>query len=188
MEERAAPGRLNQAKLEDEGIAPGPIYGQLKAGMDVTLPNGRVLRAKTYLSSPIPGRKVVILGDTTPCSAIATLASGADVLVHEATYASADEAKAHAHHHSTSVDAATAARESGVKALILTHVSARYDEDALCALLREAQVIFPNTFLASDHASMPILRTGEVKVSTPVPSASRIDPPVSEPTDSREFQ
>ncbi|MFB5191651.1 ribonuclease Z [Alicyclobacillus fastidiosus] len=165
IEERAAPGRLDQAKLEAAGIAPGPIYGQLKAGVDVTLTDGRVLRAKAYLSSPIPGRKIVILGDTTPCPGITALAIGADVLVHEATYASADQAKAHAHHHSTSVDAASAARESGVKALILTHVSARYDESALSAMVDEAQVIFPNTFLAADHTSMSILRTGEIKVA-----------------------
>ncbi|GEO26098.1 ribonuclease Z [Alicyclobacillus acidoterrestris] len=172
FEESPAAGRLDTEKLTQEGIAEGPIYGQLKQGHDVTLPDGRVLCAKDYLSAPIPGRKIVILGDTRPCKAITQLAAGADILVHEATYAALDSDKAQAHHHSTAVDAASAARDAGVGALILTHISARYDEVGLAHLLSDAQAVFPNTHLATDHWSIAVPRSGTIREPLGPPPAS----------------
>lgn len=37
------------------GVQPGPLYGQLKAGNDVTLPNGKVVLAKDVRSPDDPG-------------------------------------------------------------------------------------------------------------------------------------
>ena len=51
--------------------------------------------------------------------------------------------------HSTSVDAANDAKKMNAKQLILTHISSRYQENAL-KLLEEAKEIFPNTILATD--------------------------------------
>ncbi len=51
--------------------------------------------------------------------------------------------------HSTSVDAALDAKKMGAKQLILTHISSRYQEDAI-KLLEDAKEIFPNTLLAID--------------------------------------
>jgi ribonuclease Z len=51
--------------------------------------------------------------------------------------------------HSTSVDAANDAKLMNAKQLILTHISSRYQEEAL-KLLEEAKEIFSNTILAED--------------------------------------
>ena len=56
---------------------------------------------------------------------------------------------------STSVDAATDAKKMNAKQLILTHISARYQSDALI-LLEEAKEIFPNTILAKDLLKIEI--------------------------------
>jgi ribonuclease Z len=72
------------------------------------------------------GWKLVWSGDTRPCPEIATMAQGADVLIHEATFDVdlIDEAKAK--NHSTTPEAIDIANQAGVKALVLTHFSQRY--------------------------------------------------------------
>ena len=101
---------------------------------------------------------MAILGDTRPTANAVTLARGVDVLVHEATYRADQEERAAEYHHSTSVQAAETAQEAGVGVLILTHISARYGEEEGEELLAEARKIFPNTYLAHDFWSYPILR------------------------------
>lgn len=156
VEEKARPGRLQVERLEALRIPPGPWYQQLKTGEDVTLADGRVLQSVDYVSAPLPGRVVVILGDTRPTDQSIDLAAGADVLVHEATYRAMDGEKAERHHHATATEAAEIARQAGVRHLVLTHISARYTEEEEQALLADAKAIFPATTLAHDHAVIPI--------------------------------
>lgn len=150
------PGRLNAELLQQQGIRPGPIYGRIKQGEDVTLPDGRVLRASEYVEPPKRGRIVTILGDTRKCQAAQQLAQRADLLVHEATFAADLQHLAYEYYHSTTVDAAEIARGSGVNALILTHISTRYQVQDLQKLLHEAQAIHANTALAHDLAMFDI--------------------------------
>lgn len=158
FEEKPALGHLDGQRLAAAGVPKGPLYGRLKAGEDVQLPDGRILRSADYLSVPTPGRTITILGDTKPCAAIDVLARGADVLVHEATYAEADADKAQQHNHSTARDAAQAAQKAGVKQLVLTHISARYEEPDIATILTSTQAIFPATYVASDHWHIQIPR------------------------------
>lgn len=158
FEEKPSRGQLRRDRLEELGVAPGPVYGELKAGHDVVLPDGRQLVSQDFLSPPQPGRVVVILGDTMPCDTAVELAEGADVLVHEATYAGQDADRAQRHHHSTAVDAATIAHRAGVTQLVLTHISARYDETGEAELLQEARDIHRNTLLARDHLTVSVAR------------------------------
>lgn len=160
FEEQPAAGHLKREQLLEAGVPEGPVYGQLKAGKNVQLPDGRTLYSHDYVSPPAPGRTVVVLGDTTPCAAIVDLARDANLLVHEATYRQVDADRAAMHNHSTTLDAATAAAAAGVKQLILTHISARYDEKAVKGLLKEAKRVFPNTHVAKDHLSFEISRNG----------------------------
>jgi ribonuclease Z len=158
FEEKPALGHLDGRRLAEEGVPKGPLYGRLKAGEDIQLPDGRVLRSTDYLTAPTPGRTIAILGDTKPCAAIDSLAHGADLLVHEATYAAEDADKAHQHNHSTATDAAQAASKAGVKQLVLTHISARYKETDIAAMLAKTQAIFPATCVANDHWQIQIPR------------------------------
>lgn len=48
-------GTLSLEKCLEKGVKPGPILGQLKAGMDVTLPDGTIVLSKDVCSPATPG-------------------------------------------------------------------------------------------------------------------------------------
>ncbi len=151
--EKPRPGTFDAPQAQALGVPPGPLYGRLKAGEMLTLPDGRIVDGGTLVGPPRPGRKVVICGDTAPTPAAVELASGADILVHEATFLSDQADRAVLAGHSTAAGAATIARDANVGILILTHISARYESEGgsrLGKLLAEAQAVFPNTLLARD--------------------------------------
>ncbi len=153
VSEKPRPGTFDADQARALGVPFGPLYGQLKAGETITLPDGRTVDGTALVGSPRPGRKVVICGDTGVTPATVELAHGADVLVHEATFLTEQSERAAAAGHSTAAGAAEAARDAGVGTLILTHLSARYESDSQSRtgeLLAEAQAIFPNTLLAHD--------------------------------------
>ncbi|TMV50288.1 ribonuclease Z [Paenibacillus mesophilus] len=154
--EKDKPGKLDAAKLKEQGIPPGPLFGKIKDGETVTLPDGTIIDGKAFIGPPIPGRKIVILGDTRKCEAAVVLSADADVLVHEATFDSSMEALAETYYHSTAKEAALTAKRAGAKQLILTHISSRYQEDEAQQLLIEAREQFPATWMARDHGSFPI--------------------------------
>jgi len=154
--EKDRPGRIDVEALTKAGIPPGPIYGKLKQGEDVVLEDGAVIYAKQYISEPISGMIVTILGDTRPCEGSRYLAQNADVLVHEATFMEGLESLAGTFYHSTTRQAAETARDAGVGQLVLTHFSARYSD--VEPLLEEAKLIFPNTLAAKQLELIPIRR------------------------------
>jgi ribonuclease Z len=175
--ERDQPGRFDVEQARSLGIPPGPLYGRLKAGESVALPDGRIIDGRTLTGPTRRGAKWVFSGDTIFSPALAELARGADVLVHEATYAQADLPLAERALHSTSVMAARTAREAGVGLLYLTHFSPRYeaggsDGPTLETLLAEARAVFPNTRLAHDLLTYEIARPNEAPAaphSEPLP-------------------
>jgi ribonuclease Z len=160
--EKDRPGAFRADLARAAGVPAGPLFGALKRGETVQLPDGRVLDGTQFVGPRQPGRKVVYSGDTEPCRELAELARGADLLVHEATYAYADRELAVRSGHSTAREAAILAREAQVKALCLTHFSPRYENEAgltLADLLAEAREEFAETMLAEDFASIEIKRT-----------------------------
>ncbi len=160
VSEKPRPGTFDAGKAKALGVPFGPLYGRLKAGETITLPDGQSVDGAALVGPPRPGRKVVICGDTGVTPAAVELARGADVLVHEATFLSEQAERAGAIGHSTAAEAATAARDAGVGTLILTHVSARYESHSqprTGELLAEAQAIFPNTLLARDFWTYEVL-------------------------------
>ena len=151
--EKPRPGTFDADQAKALGVPFGPLFGRLKAGETITLPDGRTVNGSTLVGPPRPGRKVVLCGDTGVTPAVVELAREADVLVHEATFMAEQAERAAAAGHSTAAEAATAARDAGVGTLILNHLSARYEsgsEPRTGDLLAEAQAIFPNTLLAHD--------------------------------------
>lgn len=76
----------------------------------------------------LPGRKMVILGDTCDSTAILELAKGCDILSHEATFQKGMEEKARVATHSTSEQAGAFAKQCRAKNLVLTHFSGRYEQ------------------------------------------------------------
>ncbi|MGK2960529.1 MAG: ribonuclease Z [Gemmatimonadaceae bacterium] len=148
-------GRFNPAKAAAMGIPEGPAWGKLHRGQPVTLDDGRIVEASDLVGPPRAGRKVVITGDSRPCEGTATIAEGADLLIHEATFAEDEQPRALETGHATAREAAEVAARAGVKKLVLTHLSARYSVNA-SELLQEARAVFPETVIARDGLEIEV--------------------------------
>ena len=138
------PGKLDRDKAVSLGIKDGPDMARLKRGEAV----GNV-KPEQVVGPPVKGVRVVYTGDTLPSEDVAEASRGADVLIHESTYIDADRALASEHFHSTAAQAASIASRAGVRCLMLTHVSSRYD-DLREDVLSEARATFENAFLVDD--------------------------------------
>ena len=141
-------GRFDAAKAREMGIPEGPLWGKLHHGEAVEV-DGRVFRADEVVGAPRPGRRVVYTGDTRPCAATREHAWGADLLIHEATFAQDEAERAGQTGHSTAREAAEVARSAEALRLVLTHFSPRYADDPR-VLEREARAVFPEAVAAHD--------------------------------------
>ena len=148
-------GRFNPDLAREMGIPEGPLWGQLHKGKPVTLEDGRVVHPEMLVGPRRAGRKVVVTGDTRPSQATLESAQGADLLVHEATFADEEASRAVETGHSTAREAAGVAARAGVKQLVLTHFSARYSSDT-STLLREAREVFENVITARDGTTIDV--------------------------------
>lgn len=138
LEEPPRPGRFDVERALALGVTPGPLFGRLQRGESVTTATGEEILAEQVVGGFRPGRKVVVSGDTGPCPRLTEAASGADVLIHEATFSETEGERAIDTHHSTARQAGEAASSAGVKHLVLTHISNRY-ADNVEALADEAR-------------------------------------------------
>jgi ribonuclease Z len=148
-------GRFNPDHARELGIPEGPLWGQIHRGLSITLPDGRVIQAEELVGPSRPGRRLVITGDCRPCETTVTMSRDADLLVHEATFAQEEAARAIETGHSTAREAAEVAAQSNVKRLVLTHLSARYSRDA-SELEQEARAVFTSTIIARDGMELEI--------------------------------
>jgi ribonuclease Z len=146
--EDTRPGVFDPQTAIELGLTPGPEFGRLQQGQTV-----RGVTPAQVMGAPRPGRKLVISGDTMPCEALRIAAHGADLLIHEATFAEEETERAAETGHSTAGQAARIARDAEVRMLALVHFSTRYP----VALLRdEARAIFGETVLPRDFDTIEI--------------------------------
>ena len=148
-------GRFNPDRTHALGIPEGPLWGQLHKGKTVTLPDGRTVGPAELVGAPRPGRILVYSGDTRPHLSVIEAARGADLLIHEATFGGDEMERARETGHSTAAEAARVALEAGVRRLVLTHISSRYNRDA-AELLAEARAVFPETVIARDGMTVDV--------------------------------
>ena len=159
VSEKDKPGIFDIKKAKDCKIPPGPIYSELQAGKTVELNDGRSFNGQEFCGPPRKGESFVYCTDTVFSDSAVNLSKNADLLVHESTFSKEDEKMAYEKLHSTTIMAAKTALLSNSKKLIITHLSPRYTQRSLIKpndLLREAQKIFPNTFLAKDFLTAEI--------------------------------
>jgi ribonuclease Z len=150
--EKPRPGRFYPKKARELGVPEGPLWSKLQAGKQVTLQDGRVVLPENVLGQPRRGRKIVYTGDTGYSENVVELAKNADLLIHESTFEDELMPRALEDNHSTPSIAARTAKEANVKQLVLTHISARYNNAN--KLLEQAQKIFPNTVVAHDFLKL----------------------------------
>jgi ribonuclease Z len=163
LDEDDRPGRFDVETADALGIPPGPERGALQRGDSVTLADGRTITPDTVLGEPRPGRRVVLTGDTAPVETVRVLAEGADLLVHEATFAEDERERAAETLHSTARQAAEVGAAAGVRLLALTHLSPRYFGSEL---LEEARAVFPATVAPRDFdvIEVPFAERGEPRL------------------------
>ncbi|MFO7619375.1 MAG: ribonuclease Z [Thermoplasmata archaeon] len=147
LEENQRPGKFNKERALELGIPEGKLFSQLQSGMTVQH-KGKTFTPDMVLGPPRPGRKIVYTGDTKPCDSIIEMAKDCDVLIHDSTTALDLEEKANFYGHSSSRQAAEAAKKANAGMLFLTHISPRYDEFEQLEL--DAKAVFENSLVASD--------------------------------------
>ncbi|MFC8564940.1 ribonuclease Z [Streptomyces sp. NPDC057245] len=113
--------RMLPDRLAAHGIK-GPDVGRIQR--DGSL-NGVPL---DEVSEVRPGQRFAFVMDTRLCEGVHALAEGCDLLVIESTFLDEDETLATDHGHLTAGQAARAARDAGVRHLVLTHFSQRYSD------------------------------------------------------------
>ncbi|MFB6297457.1 MAG: ribonuclease Z [Salinirussus sp.] len=150
-------GRFDRQRAEEElGIPPGPKYSTLHDGQPVEH-DGRTVHPEEVVGPPRPGRRLVYTGDTRPSDAVVEAAAGADLLIHDGTFAADRADRARETAHSTAREAAAVASRAGAKRLALTHISSRYTGQA-DRLEREARDAFDGetAFVADDGTTVEI--------------------------------
>jgi len=134
-------------KAEMLGVPAGPERRDLVLGRSITLADGSVVHPGDVLGPASRGTKLVHIGDCARTDNLHRAVAEADALVSEATYLEHEGELARRFGHLTAARAARLAAETGVRQLILTHISRRYREKDVLA---EARAIFPNTVVARD--------------------------------------
>jgi len=151
VQEPHSPGKLdveaakpllerNRQALQLQGVKnPLSLLSKLKNKEVVPLPDGTQLNPIDFLGPDKPGKKIVILGDTSDPWSMKDISLDCDMLIHEATNAKTSEdgektfeeveSMAKEHGHSTPQMAAAFAREVRARHLVLTHFSQRYKGD-----------------------------------------------------------
>ena len=122
--------------------------GTLKRGEDVIREDGSVVKASEAAYKPYSPRSYAYVSDTAPFPELSSWVKGVDLLYHEATYVQEFADKAAERHHSTTLQAATVAKEAGVGQLVVGHYSSRCKDISLFE--KECKSIFPSSHAASD--------------------------------------
>ena len=146
--------RMLPDRLAAAGVS-GPDVGRLQR--DGRLRVGDRTVRLSEVSTPRPGQRFAFVMDTRMCDGVPALADGADLLVVESTFLSADAALADRYGHLTARQAARVAAEAGVRTLVLTHFSQRYPDPSRFA--DEAAAVFDGDLVvAADLGTVPVPR------------------------------
>lgn len=146
----------NTRKFDQEALKSRGLYGMLIREL---IENGTVtvdgkLISIDDVSWIRQGDSIAVVIDTRFCRNAVEIAKDAKVLICESTYQEEHKDLAYDHYHLTAKQAAMIAKEAGVKKLILTHFSARYQ--GLEGFETEARSVFPNSFVAEDFKVFPL--------------------------------
>lgn len=159
FEEKPKPGKFYPEKALALGVPMGPLWKKLQEGNCVLNIFGTLISPSQVMDPPRNGFKIVFSGDTRPCESILNLSVGADILIYDSTFDDSLLEKAISDGHSTAGEAAEIALKAGVKMLVLTHISARY-ESSIETLLKQAKSKFNQVIVAEDFLELDISQNG----------------------------
>lgn len=148
--EKEKPRNLNISEISKHPEISRADYLNLKAGRDFLKDNGKIIKNNLLTISPKPPLSYAFCSDTSYKPDIIPLIKNVDLLYHEATFLKDKKDLAKITKHSTAEEAATIAKDSNAKNLIIGHYSSRYKN--LLEFKKEAQSVFQNTQLAEAGA------------------------------------
>ena len=146
--------KLDKDKLKKMGLpAQGKFYQKLKDEGEVEIKGQKIKLENVALIEK--GKKVVYSGDTLPTQNLVKLAEGADLLIHDTTFFEEKKGKGgkYEYKHATLDEVLKIATKAGVKKLLLTHISRRYQD--LDELEKKIKGL-PNVKLARDLMKIEI--------------------------------
>ena len=147
FDEKDKPGEFFPEKAKALGIPEGKLWHELQIGNSVEI-DGKKIVPSQVTGEKRSGRKIGISGDTRPTDKLVEFFKNCDYLSFDSTFADELKKKAVEANHSTAKEAAELAEKANVSTLILTHFSARYNDESV--LLKEAKEIHSNTITAKD--------------------------------------
>ena len=124
--------------------------GNIKSGADWTTPDGDIVPNSQLVTPAQQPRSYAYCSDTRYIPTLHKRIMGVSTLYHESTYGEDNLTLAQKYCHSTARQAAQVALDAHAGKLLLGHYSQRYDDEQV--LLREAQEVFPQSFLTDEQA------------------------------------
>ncbi len=156
LEEDSRPGVFSPEAAASLGVPRGPQWGQLQRGEKVELDDGRTVESNQVVGATRAGRKVSYVTDSLYLPSIVEEVRDSDLLICEGMFHDEFRESAQEKRHMTASDAGRLAKEAGVRRVGLIHYSPRYTDRQLKILLKEAQNIFPESFLTRDRMVLTI--------------------------------
>jgi ribonuclease Z len=120
----------------------------IKKGDDFITAEGLMIPNSSLTFEQEPTRSYAFCSDTAYFEDILPILQNVDLLYHEATFSDEDTERATETLHSTASQAATIAKLSNAKKLMIGHFSARYKD--IAPLVQQASKIFPDTQAATE--------------------------------------
>ena len=134
-------------------------FVEMRCGASKKFADARITAEELVHTSPCigfrlkhGGKSVAYITDTQFCPSSVKLSRNADLVLHDSTFLESERPRfpPNLGGHSTSVEAARAAKQAGARKLVLFHLSALYSTKHLAELLEDAKKVFPATVLAHD--------------------------------------
>ncbi len=147
-------GKFMTEKAKANGI-PLKYWNLLQKG-NVIEEDGVRYTPDMVLGEARKGLKVTYCTDTRPTPVIPEMARGADLFICEGMYGEPDkQSKAREYKHTTFTEAASMAKEAGVREMWLTHYSPSLTRPSM--YVDTAKAIFPDTIAAKDGRSVTLV-------------------------------
>ena len=141
-------------KAKELGIPEGKVMARVAEWKFYIEINGKKIDSSQVTGEKRPGKKIGISGDTRPTKKLQEFFKNSDYLSFDCTFSFDLKDRAIETNHSTAKEAADLAKNANVKNLILTHFSARYNDESL--LLNEAKQIHESVIAAKDLLEIEI--------------------------------
>ena len=156
LQEEMRPGEFNPEMARLLNVPCGPLWSKLQKGEEVLSTDGKIIKPSQVMGEMRKGRKFSFVTDTKYLDSIKDEVKGSDLFICEGMFEKGMEQDAEEKKHMTCTQAAKIALDAEVKKMGLIHYSPRYTDYELKKLLKDAQEVFPNTFLTKDKMSLTL--------------------------------